>query len=285
MDEITLQFIEKIMNATGLTLLLAGGAKQLLQITQQRIDSFIMLDKSKTLLELQLKNKLIESDEFNETEKALLISSYNQSLKKFLNQVKIIKSACAKLTSESKPEDIDDDWLNLFFDRAQHISNKEMQEIWSSLLSEEANKPGSIPKSLFSILSEMDSKAAKKFEKLASFILISAFKKPFALITSDSFFTQQGLDYIDLVNLESARLIQKRTMEQPFLRGEVATFSYLDKKIVVKNDQRKQIPMGEVILLEPGEALFKLFTANQKPEFIEFIIDYYKKNSCTIEVI
>ena len=46
----------------------------------------------------------------------------------------IIDETTSLLTENSKPEEIDNDWLSDFLDAAKKISDKEMQVLWSKIL-------------------------------------------------------------------------------------------------------------------------------------------------------
>ena len=47
---------------------------------------------------------------------------------------------------DSKPENVEDDWLTHFFDKSCLISDKGMQNIWANILAGESNQPGSFSK-------------------------------------------------------------------------------------------------------------------------------------------
>ena len=78
------------------------------------------------------------------------------------------KIAIQSVKSDAKPENIDDDWLAQFMDKARLVSKKEFQLIWGKILANECNHPGCIPRVLLEILSRMDTLDAEVFSFLCS---------------------------------------------------------------------------------------------------------------------
>jgi hypothetical protein len=100
--------------------------------------------------------------------KAALISEAKKTIKEYRNQNNIVDYAIQSLSPESQPENIDEDWLSLFMDKARLISNPEFQIVWGRILAGECDTPGSTPKSLLHTLELLDKKTAEKFMAIAS---------------------------------------------------------------------------------------------------------------------
>jgi hypothetical protein len=66
----------------------------------------------------------------------------NEEGKKQKNIEDITRKALPELTDDSKPSEVEDDWLTNFFDKCRLISDEEMQGLWSKVLAGEANSPG-----------------------------------------------------------------------------------------------------------------------------------------------
>ncbi len=79
-----------------------------------------------------------------------------EEAKKQDNIEQITYQALPQLDQKSKPESIEDDWITNFFDKCRIVSDKEMQSLWSRVLSGEANAPGSYSKRTVNFLSDLD---------------------------------------------------------------------------------------------------------------------------------
>jgi hypothetical protein len=71
---------------------------------------------------------------------------FEEEAKKQKNIEEIIRQALPQLDDNSKPEQVEDDWITNFFDKCRLISDTEMQSLWSRVLAGEANSPGSYSK-------------------------------------------------------------------------------------------------------------------------------------------
>ena len=75
-----------------------------------------------------------------------------------------------RLHEDANPESVDNDWIVNFFDKSRIVSDSEMQELWSRVLANEANSPGSYSKRTVNFLSDMDKNEAESFTKLCGFV-------------------------------------------------------------------------------------------------------------------
>ena len=81
----------------------------------------------------------------------------------------ITTKALPRLHEDANPESVDNDWIVNFFDKSRIVSDSEMQELWSRVLANEANSPGSYSKRTVNFLSDMDKNEAESFTKLCGF--------------------------------------------------------------------------------------------------------------------
>src|SRR5438105_8674678 len=66
----------------------------------------------------------------------------NEEEKKQRNIEDITQKALPLLEENSRPNEVEDDWITNFFDRCRLISDEEMKGLWSRVLAGEANSPG-----------------------------------------------------------------------------------------------------------------------------------------------
>ena len=59
------------------------------------------------------------------------------------NMENIVAKAISQIGPNAHAENMDDDWIENFFDKCRNFSDEQMQTIWSRILAGEANAPGS----------------------------------------------------------------------------------------------------------------------------------------------
>lgn len=226
-----------------------------------------------------------QNENLSPLEKSACIAKSRKILKEYINQNNIVNSAMEYLSEDAEPEKVDEDWLNQFFEYAKNISREDMQKVWSKVLSGECNAPGSIPKSLFQILANMDSEDARLYQTLAQFTVVDCEGRQFVIIDPfDDFCKSKGFSFMALSNLAATQLIQIRAAENPFLEKNEVVFYYLSKRIILRNPSKPKIPVGNVILIKNGQALYDLFDHDQIPEFIDYLTNYYKRQGCEVTI-
>lgn len=98
-------------------------------------------------------------------------------VKEQLNLDEIGINAANNLASEKNPEtqeaipEISDDWLNEFENYAKLKSSEDMKIIFGKILSGEVSKPGSFSIRTVRLISQLDNKAARIFQKLCSNVI------------------------------------------------------------------------------------------------------------------
>jgi Protein of unknown function (DUF2806) len=92
-----------------------------------------------------------------------------EEAKKQANMEQIIRDALPQLREDAKPENVEDDWITNFFEKARIISDEQMQQLWSKILAAEANSPRTYSRQTVNILSDLDKADAELFTKACSF--------------------------------------------------------------------------------------------------------------------
>lgn len=94
----------------------------------------------------------------------------NVESKKQENIEKITAGAVKQLNDDAKPENIEDDWIANFFNNCSLVSDEEMQKIWSKILADEGNRPGSFSKRAINIVMNLDKSDIELFTNLSTFV-------------------------------------------------------------------------------------------------------------------
>ena len=220
----------------------------------------------------------IEESDLPPLAKAAEICKAKKTLKEYCNQDSIYRKASNMMAESAKPEEIDEDWIAQFADKARLVSNQDFQILWAGVLAQECNKPGSIPKALLKIIEQMDRSMADAFMKVASCSVwyIENGRKRYApliyySVRNNEYCAQLGLCYEDLLDLESVGLVKigNATGPSSYNRIYSGTIHYFNKEASVY-PLKGEMAIGHVEYTKAGEAL----CAAVKPDEIE---DFLKK--------
>lgn len=130
-----------------------------------------------------------------------------EETRKQLNIENITESAIPNLSENAKPENIDNDWITNFFDKCKNISDLEMQGIWSSILSEEANTPSKFSRKTINLLADLDKKDAMLFRAFCSYVWKIGILTPVIFDVDHPIYKDNGITFDSLSHLASLGLI------------------------------------------------------------------------------
>ena len=193
------------------------------------------------------------------------------------NIERITAQAIPLLGHESTPEKIDPDWVANFFQKSRIVSDEEMQSLWSRLLANEANSPGSVSRRAVNLLADLDKEDAEKFSILSNFCW--SFGKPTPMIFghTDDVVMKYGLNFESLAHLESLGLVRIAVSEFKYtnLVPGVVSFDYFKRKLVL-NLQSSDLYTGKVMLTPTGVQLSKVATTGPLDDVFEYVREHYK---------
>lgn len=232
-------------------------------------------------------SKKLRATEISVEEEQALATLLKQVLKSQQNIEAIIDKALPEVKNDSMPRNIDEDWLNYFFDKGRLISNPHIQKLWGKVLADKANFPNLYSKNLIDSLQRMETQDIENLQSLCNFSVTRDFLLPIIFNIKDEIYTNTGLNFSALKNLQSLGLIildehnaLKLTEQQ-----HIITLYYFDYRFVIKFPNKNSLTnkVGAVLLTELGGQLAKLCS----PKFIDGFPDYLtqKWRSCGYEVI
>jgi Protein of unknown function (DUF2806) len=200
----------------------------------------------------------------------------------------IVKGAIPHLSDKGKPEELDDDWLADFFERAKRVSDKDMQTLWAKILAGQANAPGSFRKNALQIVSLLEKEDADLFVNVCRFgFHIGDFNPAIFDLNADIYskcglgFTQiSHLDDIGLITFDNVGLFEKIGVPLKF------QISYAGRAYNVSMPEgRAKLPFGHVLLTQVGRQLAPLSNAPAIPEFPDYAIGEWKKYGIVVEPV
>ena len=218
----------------------------------------------------------------------------------------ITYGAIPDLKEGAKPEEIENDWLAYFYDRARLISDEEMQSLWSRLLAGEANAPGAFSRRTINLVSTLSKDDAELFTNLCSLVCSIETIKPITIDSPkywhkicepvifdihDEFYKDMGITIESMSHLEAIGLVYqlpkgrfvilgsdgRTTVDYFQYRLELETKSPISAQIIlagdIPRDNSHSVFTGNVSLTESGRELAAICGATPSEEIVNYFIN------------
>lgn len=237
---------------------------------------------------LQLyKETVMKDEQLDDYTKAIKILNATRDLKKYLNQGKIIYHSLEDLDEKANPYEVDEDWLNCFFEYAQNVSSEEVQRIWGKLLALKVNG-NNITKKLLNVFSLMEQKDIVLFCTLCalSFDNISEAGRqyPFVYIRQfPAYYNELGIRRYNLAQLDNLGLIEYDTHGNFVLPRTVPLLQY--GKYIVKLEAENRVSNGNIRFTEIGRILYQITNVELFDDFMEHCKHYWDKMGIKYEIM
>lgn len=258
-------FMDKIPNALGW------------MVTPKDIKPAI-IEANKSIIK-EISNR----QDINSIERAAIVSNYKKIVKEYTNQVGIMRIAVEHLEPNSVSKDVSNDWITFFFDKVKDVTEDYMKEIWGKILAGEFNKPNTYTKQLLHTMSIMDSKIAKRFQKIRSSCFFSSghlyafmYRTNGDDIKNTKLYEKKKIFINDFRELDSLGLIQYRFTDFHTLVIKNKVFEYGNKKIIF-NTEKRSIALGNVALTSVGKQLCRIVPMEYDDEILEICLESWKK--------
>lgn len=267
-------FVKKVCKATGLL------ADPLLRQWNARADRNIE------------KKQLLHQIELTEIEQRAMQRLVHQESRKQANIESITYQAAKMLPDEAKPEALDEDWLTHFFKQCDSVSDKDMQLVWSKVLSGEANSPGSFSKRTINFLSTIDKKDAELFTSLGQFVWTFGTPEPFLYNLANPVYVSKGINATTVIHLESIGLLARDSFQghKKEVHTNLAPATYfgttyhLDFSNVAyeTNGRPKVLMIGHVVLTNIGRELMPIAGGIPNESFRDYMIEEWRKKGISV---
>jgi hypothetical protein len=199
----------------------------------------------------------------------------------------ITRAAIPHLNDQAKPEQIDDDWLADFFDRAKKVSDKDMQTLWAEILAGQANAPGSFHKNALQTVSLLEKKDAHLFVKVCSFVFDIRETTPVIFNFTAEIYLNNGLHFNALSHLDDIGLVKFNNtgFTKTQLPPQLPIIYHGRTYIVSLPGGQEELPFGHVMFTAVGRQLAPLSNAPAIPEFPDYAIGEWKKHAIVVEPV
>ncbi len=202
----------------------------------------------------------------------------SREVKKQINSEEILGQALEYLDFKKiSEEDMDEDWINKFFDSIANISTKELQAIWAKILANEIERPSSYSLRALDILKNMSKKEAEIFKRFISITISSVFKDYRFMTDENEILEKYGLTFNDILLLQEIGLVQTGLVRNLFPGDNI----YLIDDIYllnIKNKSNEKKSFGIINTTSVGTELANIIMELENhinktyiTEFISFI--------------
>jgi len=203
-----------------------------------------------------------------------------EETKKQDNIESITSKALPLLEADSKPQEINDDWITNFFDKCRLVSDEEMQNIWAKVLAGEANSPGKYSKRTVNFLGSLEKSDAIQFTILCGFGCIIGIKEivPMIFEFDKSIYKEHGITFDMLTNLDDIGLLRFEPSDlagflKTCLPKKMRIFYYgIPINIEFMNEENNKLEIGKVILSRTGREIAQICDSKPVPGFLDYLI-------------
>jgi hypothetical protein len=214
--------------------------------------------------------------ELSDMEQRALIRMVHEEGNKQENIENITSKAIPNLSSESKPDQIEKDWLTHFFYRSRLVSDQEMQSLWSKILAGQANSPGKFSKRTVDIVATLDKADAQLFTQFCTFVWMIGGPTAMILEEQHDVFNRKGINFSSLNHLDDLGLITFNNLTGFIRRGftKYATIFYYGQPLNIEFPQdENELEIGKVLLTRAGQELVTVCGAVASDEYFKYILD------------
>jgi hypothetical protein len=218
--------------------------------------------------------------EVTELEYRALERLVNEEGKKQKNIEDITAKAIPLLSESARPENIESDWLTNFFDRSRLTSDAEMQSLWASILSNEANSPGTFSKRTINFLASLDKRDAQLFTNFCTFCWMFGDLSPLLFDIEKPTYIDKGLDFNTLTHLDSIGLVSFNNLAG-FKKANIPkyfTVFYYGTPITIEFPaDNNDLPIGMALLTNLGKELAPICGSKPSDDhFLDVLSEWHK---------
>ena len=209
-----------------------------------------------------------------------------EEAKKQENVETITEKAIPQLEVNSKPEDMEEDWITNFFDKCRIVSDDEMQTLWAKVLAGEANSPGTYSKRTVNFLGSLDKSDAHLFTSLCGFAWFIGDVVPFIFDVQQTIYNDQGINFDTLSHLDDIGLVSFNNLAG-FKRLKLpkkTTVLYYGTSLHIEfsKDDGNELELGRVLLTRTGQQLAKICGSKPVAGFTDYVIERWVKKGLVL---
>lgn len=204
-----------------------------------------------------------------------------------LNVEQISEHALSQLPTEVSEQPVADDWRRKFFQEAENICDKDLQQLWGKVLAGEVVSPGSYSYRTLEVLKQLSQPEAELFRQLCSLAFSGGwvFRPPGDINIA---LAPYGLNYSGLLMLRDAGLMhQSDNLEKQFgdPRTGVHTVLFFNNGLYmqVSGPALSKLKLPAFALTLAGQQLQNLIEPNPVLPYLQTVADYFRRNQLSVK--
>lgn len=211
-----------------------------------------------------------------------------QEKKRLHNIQNIVTQAKDKLPEKTNNVPVDPDWIARFFQNAQDVSTKEMQQIWSSILAGEVETPGRTSLRTLDILKNMTKKEAELFNKVMKYKIDNFIFHDYLYNESiKKYFNYDDLLILEEINLLNTSIFTSRNVSLlKNKRTKIGEYwGYILQIYSQLNNSKKTIQIPGIALRKSALELSAFLHHTPDSGYLKLLAKHLKeKENCYLEI-
>lgn len=252
----------------------------------------------KRIAEAEAKSEIIKAEtriKIDDLNRRALHRLAAEEGRKQANMESIAYGSTKYLSENPNPADLENDWIAYMFDRCRNVSDPDIQDIWSRILAQQTNDPGTVSRTTLDSLAKIDKKTALNFLKLTSSVFVIVDKKssknsmihyislPYFRNEFLKFTYLQYLSEIGLITISIGAFFNSAYSVETDVTNPVALYG--STKIQLSLSKDCTISVGNIILTKAGDDLFKVVEQSIDAHTLSTVLAYWKTLNYKPEII
>lgn len=203
---------------------------------------------------------------------------------------RVLAEAAQDADFPTEPTDVDETWLNRFFEWVGSISDEEVQALWARVMAGEVKRPGSFSLRTLDVLRSLSREEADIFNRFAAKrVSFPTGDTEACVLRNIKLSESYGIGYRDRTRLNAAGLTHPEFLVSLDVRsvGEESSISVTHGDIVITGqrppgDENRKIEIYD--FTDPGLELARLVPVEKNQVIIDFIVDLFKSFGWQVEL-
>lgn len=238
----------------------------------------------------------IEQSNMSPEAKMMAIANTKKTFREFRNQAAIIDITCTtlgdgKIIDTDSLKNADSELINRLIDSSKFVSDEELQLLWGNVLAGELEHPGTTPKNVVRILSELSKEYATIFATLCSLRVriiadtgksIHDFGQEMMAFITSSYLQEMNINLDVILELEQLGLISFSNIGHYSRSIPQDQFPYIhivyDNHVMTAFNTISNFPTGHIMLTKVGRCISRFAPAHYNQQHMDGI-KYYLENN------
>ncbi len=242
--------------------------------------------------EIAIKRVIMDNDRLTLGQKVELNAALGNNLKNFQRQIEVLGIAVDNMDDDAKAENLNNDWLLDFFDKASLIMEKETKLIWGKLLSYASSDKHICSKTLLNTLFLMGTEDISSFLNICRFTLSEMHinKEDEHIWAYPIIFFSDYVEKYNVYMLSSFKLnkLQRLGLIEVDYKSEYV-FAKKSMELIygnqlVKVENKKKIKIGNVRFTYDGFLLYQITEKLYNNSLLNEIIEIWRNRGYAIYI-